>query len=236
MFPASHVVAQLAVTLDGKIDTEQQRGAGFSSRADRDRVDAFRAEADVLVVGAGTVRAEDPPLRVLSGARRDRRCREGRAGELVVVVLSRGGGVPPEARFLHEPAAARYLALPQQAGGAALDRLAPLLAAGRLDLLRAPAAEVEPGWLLAQLAQLGLRRVLVEGGGQVVAAFLDAGLLDELRLTLCPLIAGGRDSPALYEGAARTAQNLHRLRLDSVEREADEVVLRYLRSPAPAGP
>jgi len=221
------VIASLAVSADGKIDSVAREGGRFSSRLDRDRLDALRAEADALIVGAATVRAEDPPLRVRDPARRHRRLAEGRPEQLVVVVVTRSGRVPPAARFLREPAAARWLAVPDDLGAERLAPLRSVLAEGRLELVRCGHGGVEPALLLARLCERGCRTILIEGGGELLAAFLDRDLVDELRLTLCPTLLGGRAAPGLVGGEGWTLARRPRLRLVQFERVGDELFLRY---------
>lgn len=137
------IIANLAVSVDGKIDSVFHEGAGFSSRLDHDRLDELRAIGDALVVGAGTIRSEDPPLRVRDPARRRQREAAGHSEELTVVVVSRTGRVPSTARFLREPAQARILALPEDAPSEGLKELQPHVDAGKLEVLRAGRGAVD---------------------------------------------------------------------------------------------
>lgn len=225
--PPRLLFAHLAITLDGKLDSVLREGGGFSSRADRDRVDAFRAEADALVVGAETVRREDPPLRIRSENRRRVRREQGRGEDLTIVVLSRSGALSPGARFLRESAAARILALPEDVPDASLQPLRPLIEEDLLTIWRGGRGGVDIPGLLRALEAEGHSRILVEGGGRVVTAFLEAGLLDELRVTLCPALLGGDEAPALMEGPGRSITRRHRLKLVELDREGDEIFLRY---------
>lgn len=215
------------MSADGKIDSAAHEGAGFSSRLDRARMDEVRAQADALVVGAGTVRAEDPPLHVRDPALRHARANAGRAADLVVVVVSRTGALPPSARFLREPAQARILAVPPGVEDAALEPLSAHTGTGALEVFRAGGEDVDIAALVAMLAARGCRTVLVEGGGELVSAFLDADLLDELRLTLCPTLIGGAGAPTPVGGAARRLADRRLLQLREVEHAGDELFLRY---------
>jgi riboflavin biosynthesis pyrimidine reductase len=82
--------------------------------------------------------------------------------------------------------------------------------------------------LLRRLAGRRVRRLLVEGGGEVFAVFLEAGLVDEVHLTVTPYLIGGRRAPTLFDGAGISG-DLPRLRLDVCRREGQEVYLRYRR-------
>ncbi len=222
-----HVFANLAVSLDGKIDSFLREGGGFSSRYDRDRLDAFRTEADVLIVGAGTIRVEDPPLRIRDPSRRRERRAAGRAEELAVVVVSRSGNIPARARFLREPAHARLLVLPQELPASALAPLAGAVEHGALEVLRCGEGEVALPLLFEELGRRGYRSVLVEGGGGLIASLLDRELLDEIRVTLCPTLIGGRAAPTLVDGEGWPLAHRLRLRLVEMERVGDEIFLRY---------
>ncbi len=226
--PQPWVFANLAISVDGKIDSAFREGGGFSSRRDRDLLDAFRAEADVLVVAAATVRAEDPPLRIRDPARRKRRVAEGRSADLVVVVVSREGQIPSAARFLVDPAEARFLAVPDAVTRRQLAGLEGPLGDGTLGLLRCGAEEGMLPRLVADLRSQGHRRILLEGGGELLASFLDRGLLDELRVTVCPSLIGGRDAPTLVGGQGWRLVERKRLALHGVERHGSELYLRYL--------
>ncbi|MFH1463794.1 MAG: dihydrofolate reductase family protein [Pseudomonadota bacterium] len=92
---------------------------------------------------------------------------------------------------------------------------------------RAP-GEPTVAWALEVLERVhGVRRLLVEGGGDLIAQLLAAGLLDELHVTLCPLLLGGRGAPSLVDGPGLALAALPRLRLVSEERVGDELFLRY---------
>ncbi len=221
------IIANLAMSVDGKIDSVFHEGGGFSSRLDRDRLDELRAAGDALVVGAGTIRAEDPPLRVRDPARRRQRQAAGHAEELIVVVVSRSARIPATARFIREPAAARIVAIPEDAPAAGLVELQAPVDAGRLELFRAGHGAVDIAALVAELSRRGSQTIVVEGGGEVVAAFLEADLLDEVRITLCPMLIGGRRAPTPVAGDGWPLGRRRQLRLLEIDRAGDEFFLRY---------
>ncbi|WP_338053074.1 RibD family protein [Pseudonocardia broussonetiae] len=181
----------------------------LSGPEDLDRVDDVRAGVDAILVGAGTVRADDPRLLVRSAARRDARVARGLPETPLRVVLSRGGPLDPAARVFTGPPT---LVLTT---GAAPD--VPAAVETVSDL---PAA-------LALLHERGVRRLLVEGGAAVHTAFLAAGLVDELHLAVAPLLVGS--GPPFVHPAAFPAD---RWRLAGVDTVGDVAVLRLLRGPA----
>ena len=221
------IVANLAMSADGKIDSAYREGRGLGSRLDRDRVDELRAEADAVVVGAATIRAEDPPMGVRDPGRRHQRLGEGRPAHPIPVVLSRTADIPLNARFLGGDAPQKILAVPADLDPFATAPYEALAASGGVRVLRAGAGTVDLHALVAALHEDGARLIVVEGGGDVVAAFLAVGLLDELRLTLVPALLGGRDAPTPVEGEGWAFADRRRLTLLESERVGDELYLRY---------
>jgi len=223
------------MSADGKIDSALREGQGLGSRLDRDRLDELRAEADAIVVGAATIRAEDPPMGVRDPARRHQRLAQGRPAHPTPVVISRSADIPLTARFLAGEAPRKIVAVPADLDPFATAPYEALAASGAVRVLRAGVGVVDLHALVASLHEDGARLVVVEGGGEVVAAFLAAGLLDELRLTLVPTILGGRSAPTPVDGEGWPFSERRRLTLLESERVGDELYLRYEVNLRPGG-
>ena len=189
-----YVVLSAAVSLDGALDDRSPRRLVLSDQADLDAVDAVRAGCDAILVGAGTVRADDPRLLVRSPARRADRERRGLPPTPLRVVLTRSGDLDPGAAlFRHGPPPLVYRTGPAGSGGEGGSAVRPAT-----DLLRTVATVVEVADLPAVLADLtarGVGRLLVEGGSAVLAGMLAPGLADELRLAVAPLWVGDPGAP-----------------------------------------
>jgi len=230
--PRPFVLLHYALSADGKIATADRGWAALGSRRDRDHVDALRAAADAVLIGAGTVRAEDPPIRIASAERRAARRAAGQPEHPLRIVLSASLDLPEGGRFLAASAARPLVLTTEDAPAARRAALAPgaeILAAGR--------GRVDLTLALAQLSGRGVGRLVVEGGGEVNAAFLEAGLVDEVHLTLCPLLLGGRLAPTPAGGTGFAGPDAPRLRLLSSETIGDEIVCRYaVRRDGPASP
>lgn len=209
-----YVILSAAVSLDGYLDDGSDRRLILSDAADFDRVDALRAECDAILVGANTVRRDNPRLRVRSADRRAARVAAGRTETPVKVTLTRGGDLDPAAAFFAAPAPLVYCPAPARAAVAArLGAVATVVAAGDLDAV------------LADLAARGVARLLVEGGTGVLSAFLAERLADELRLAVAPLLVGDPSGARLLAPGRYPAA---RLPLAGVERVGDLAVLRYV--------
>jgi len=221
-----HVLLNAAVSADGKLAPSSRRRVRLGSARDLARLDRIRASCDAILIGAGTLRAEDPPLQVRSPALIRARRREGRDLLLTTIVLSRGLDLPFSSRFFRDPAVPRIIAAPAPA-----PRRKLLEARDHAEVFLAGRAGVDPRRLLALLADRGIRRLVVEGGGEIYGLFLRAGLVDEIHLTVCPLLLGGGTAPTLFDGEGFEDPPFPALRLDLCRREGDEVYLRYTGAP-----
>jgi 2,5-diamino-6-(ribosylamino)-4(3H)-pyrimidinone 5'-phosphate reductase len=218
------VYVNMAMTADGKITSAAREYPRFTSDHDRRTMDRLRAEADAVLVGAGTVRADDPPLYVRDAEIKAYRRSLGRPEGLVAVLVTARAEVDPESRFFraHPGVSGRIVATVEEAP---VDRLARL--EGRAEIWRVGRGRVDLRELLRRLEAQGVERLLVEGGGELNWAFVREDLVDELYVTLAPALLGGREAPTLLEGDGLSMQDRRRLRLESVEQVGDEIFCRY---------
>jgi 5-amino-6-(5-phosphoribosylamino)uracil reductase len=215
-----YVLLSVAMSVDGCIDDATDSRLILSNDADLDRVDEVRAGCDAILVGAGTIRRDNPALLVRSAARRRGRVARGLPASPARVTITGRGDLDPAARFFTAGEGARLIYVP----AAQQDRI-------RGRLARADGAEVigagDPlslGAVLADLAGRGVRRLMVEGGGAVLAQFLAEGLADELNLVIAPVFVGDPAAPRIV--GSRGAGN--RMHLAEARLIGDVVLLRYL--------
>jgi 5-amino-6-(5-phosphoribosylamino)uracil reductase len=247
MIPRPYVVLSCAVSLDGCLDGTGEDRLVLSGEADLDRVDAERAAADAILVGAGTIRRDDPRLLIRSARRQAGRRALGRPPQPAGVTITASGDLDPAARFFRggeqagageggDPAAAAaprrivYAASPvllklrDQIGG-----LAEVVDAGDPP----PLAEI-----LADLGRRGVRRLMVEGGARLGTQLLAGGLVDELQLAIAPFFVGDAAAPRFAGPGEYPAGPAHPLHLAEVRPVGEVVLLRYLAAgpAAPGGP
>jgi len=234
------VLVNMSMTADGKIATTNRAVSSFGSRRDHDHLLALRATADAVMCGART--ADLNPVNLGPGGPRFQRLRRrrGLAEFNLRVLVSGSGSLSPEAHiFSTLPARETRTRATAQSGPR---RPAPIIIlttarAGRQRLarLRQVADEVAIFGrtkldLRAALSWLrrthGVRRLVCEGGGELNAALFRAGLVDELHLTVCPRIIGGREAPTIADGKdADSLAAAHRMHLASARRVGDELFL-----------
>ena len=215
------VVVNAAVSADGKLSSRRREQVRISGPDDFDRVDRVRASADAVLVGVGTVLADDPHLTLDLEDRRVQRLRSGRPGNPARVVADSRARTPLDARILDDAATTYVLvseAAPEDRRDALRDAGAELVVAGdeRVDLAAA----------FDDLDAAGVDRLMAEGGGEIVFSLFEAGLVDELSVYVGSLVIGGRDAPTLADGEG-FVEEFPELELRSVERVDDGVVLRY---------
>ena len=215
-----HVVVNAAMSADGKLSSRRREQVMISGDEDFERVDRLRAESDAVVVGIGTVLADDPGLTVKDSVRREQRLESGQTANPARVVVDSKARTPPDAQVVDDEAAT-YLCVSENAPVERrmdLSNQSTLVTAGddRVDLLRA----------FATLQQHGLEQILVEGGGELIFSLLDDGLVDELSVFVGPQIIGGRDAPTLTDGDG-FVENYPELSLEGLDELDDGVVLSW---------
>ena len=217
------VVVNAATSADGKLSSRRREQIAISGPDDFDRMDALRADSDAVVVGVGTVLADDPHLTLDDPERRAaRRDRDDPENPARVVADSRAR-TPTDARILDD-AATTYVLVSTAAPD---ERIEALEAEGAAVVeATAPDERVDLTAALAELERRGVEQVMVEGGGELIFSLFEAGLVDELRLFVGSKIIGGRDAPTLADGEGFVA-DFPELELEDVERVDDGVLLRY---------
>jgi diaminohydroxyphosphoribosylaminopyrimidine deaminase/5-amino-6-(5-phosphoribosylamino)uracil reductase len=197
-----HVTLKAGMTADGKIADVHGSARWITGEAARAEAHRQRSEADAIVVGITTVLRDDPALTVRLDAPWPR--------EPYRVVLDTTARTPASARVITGATASR--ALIAVGDGAPAARVADLEATGAV-VVRCPTRDgrVAIDAVLAALFAREIHAVLLEGGGEVHAAFLDAGLVDRVTLFVAPLLLGGREAPGVVGGAGRELKSAVRL-------------------------
>ena len=216
-----HVVANAAASVDGKLSTRRREQVAISGPADFERVDRLRAEVDAVVVGVGTVLADDPSLTVDDPDLAAGREAQGEPVQPARVVADSRARTPTDAGVLDD-AAATYVLV---SSSAPVERVDALEAAGA-TVLAAGAERVDLPDALTELERAGVERLLVEGGGELLFSMFADDLIDELSVYVGSFVIGGRDAPTLVDGEG-FVEGFPNLTLESVERLDDGVLLSY---------
>jgi riboflavin-specific deaminase-like protein len=227
--PRPFVLVNMAMSADGKIASANRAVTTFGSARDLAHLYELRATADAILSGARTIEETGATLGPGGDRHRRRRLRDGRAEFPLRVIASGRASIDPASPIFHRGNAPIVLLTTARAPRARLRRLGPhlagVIASGdeRIDFAAALAA-LRKDW--------GVRRLLCEGGGELNDALFRAGLVDELHLTVCPLVIGGNRAPSLADGAgcARLADAAP-LRLHRARRIGDEMFFTWRAAP-----
>ena len=219
-----YILLSCGMSIDGYVDGATDERLLLSNEADFDRVDAVRAGCDAILVGAETVRRDNPRLMVRSPARRDDRAARGLRPSPVKVTVTETGRLDPGAAFFTTGDVDKLVYCASAAVEGARERLgavATVLDGGQPVDLRAMAED---------LHARGVCRLMVEGGGTVHTQFLTSRLADELQLVVAPFFVGDSRAPR-FVGDGRFPWNPdRRATLAEVRQIGDVVLLRYALS------
>lgn len=223
--PYVYVTASCAMSIDGYLAGAGSRRLAMSNSADFDRVDEVRAGHDAIMVGASTIRNDDPRLLIRSPERRAARARAGAAPSPAKVTVTFSGELPADAAFFTAGDVEKIVYCP---GGRARPLVRRL---GERATVVGLGDQVHMADLVADLGERrGVRRLMVEGGGTVLTQFLAEGLVDELQLVIAPFFVGDPRAPRMVGPGAFPWTASRRAALAESRQIGDVVLLRYALS------
>lgn len=219
-----YTILSCGMSLDGYLDAATQERLVLSNAADLDRVDAVRAECDAILVGAATVRNDNPRLLVRKPALRQQRVARGWHETPMKVTVTERADLDACSNFFATGDSEKLVYCASGAVPVARHRLATVatvIDGGQpVDLTR----------MLADLHDRGVRRLMVEGGGQVHTQFLTADLADELHLVVAPFFVGNSQAHRFVGDGAFPWNAHNRAHLAETRQIGDVVLLRYALS------
>ena len=224
MVERPYVLLSCGMSLDGYVDDAARERLLLSNDADFDRVDEVRAGCDAILVGATTIRQDNPRLLVRSAERRAARVARGGSPTPVKVTVTSSCALDPAAQFFTVGDVDKLVYCATNSLPEARKRL------GGVAVLVDGGEPVDLHRVTADLHRRGIRRLMVEGGGTVHTQFLTAGLADELHLVVAPLFVGDSRAPRFVHDGVFPWGPRRRARLAEVRQIGDVVLLRYALS------
>lgn len=198
-----------AMSADGKISSIERRQIKISSPKDLERVKRLRAESDAIMVGVGTVLADDPGLKIKSPDLRNMRIQRGLSENPLRVVADSLARTPPSAKVLGDGC---IIAVSKAAPSERLKAIED-----RCDVVVAGKDKVDLEELLGKLWRRGARTLMVEGGATLNWSLIEAGLVDEISVYIGTMIIGGESAPTLVDGVG-FCKDFPQLKLVSAEK------------------
>lgn len=216
-----HVRVNAATSVDGKLASRKREQLAISGPEDFERVDALRADVDAVMVGVGTVLADDPSLTIDDPTAVARREERGDPPQPARIVADSRARISPTATVLDDRAPT-YVLVSEAVPTEHVDQLSAIGA----DIVEAGEKRVDLAAAFDDLENDGIEDLLVEGGGEIIFSLFEAELVDELSVYIGSLLIGGRDAPTLADGIG-FAESFPSLELDAVTQLGEGALLEY---------
>ncbi|MEM8602429.1 MAG: RibD family protein [Cyanobacteria bacterium P01_H01_bin.121] len=230
----SHTTLVLAMSADGKIADAQRSPARFGAQADQQHLETQIAQADAVLMGGATLRAYGSTLTVRQPQLLQQRHQRGQPEQPIQIICSASGQLPSDCRFFSQPVPRWLLTTPTGAerwqNQDQFEQIWPQILPNHNVQRHAESSRSNSiDWrsLLQIWRSHPIQRLAVLGGGQLAASLFEQDCLDELWLTICPLLIGGATAPTPLEGTGFLALTAPRLKLLELQQNGQEVFLHY---------
>lgn len=222
MKPIPYVLLNCAMSLDGYLDDVAKDRLILSNAQDLDRVDELRASSDAILVGANTIRKDNPRLLIRSKERQINRQKRGYASHPIKVTITRSGTIPESSLFLEgDTKKFIYTAASNKISfsNSITSKATVIGMRGKIMKLQA---------ILEDLYKRGIRKLMVEGGSSILTQFLEEGYVNELQVAIAPFFVGDSFAPRFLNDGHFSWNVQHPMKLKSIHKFGDCVVLRYI--------
>lgn len=211
-----------AMSADGKISTKERKQVRISGQIDFNRMDKLRAGSDAVMVGIGTVLADDPSLTVKSAELKEERISSGRDENPARIIVDSKARTPLDADIFKKGKGKRIIIVSESAPADKVDLLkeqAIIVVAGEenVDLKKA----------MSELKNQGIERLMIEGGATLNWGMISNGLVDEIYTFVGNLIIGGKTAPTFTDGEGFTEKDIQKLELIDAEKMEEGVLLKW---------
>ena len=199
-----YVIVNVAVSADGKLSTRDRRQVKISGKEDFSRVDEIKAGCDAIMVGIGTVLADDPSLTVKSEELIKKRREMSRSSHPVRIIVDSMARIPLNAKILHKGEGKRIIAVSHAADPKRISQLQQVAVQKGTDIevecIFCGEQQVDLRELCKELKVRNIHTLMVEGGGTLIMGLFNAGIIDELHTYIGNMIIGGENAPTLADG------------------------------------
>jgi 2,5-diamino-6-hydroxy-4-(5-phosphoribosylamino)pyrimidine 1''-reductase, archaeal len=219
-----YIFINSAMSADGKLSTFERKQVKISGKADFDRVDELRAGTDAIMVGIGTMLADNPSLTVKSEQRRTNRTAAGKEENPIRVIVDSKAKTPVSADIFKKGAGKKIIVISESAPKDKVDALSKM---PETKIIIAGKERVNLEEMAVLLKKEGIHRLMVEGGATLNYGLISAELADELKIFVGNLIIGGTTAPTFADGNGFSEEKIKKLELESCEQIEDGVLLTW---------
>ncbi|MEM0302632.1 MAG: 2,5-diamino-6-(ribosylamino)-4(3H)-pyrimidinone 5'-phosphate reductase [Archaeoglobaceae archaeon] len=189
-----YVLINVASSLDGKISDETRKQLRISCKEDLERVDRLRADADAIMVGIGTILSDDPRLNVKSKELREHRILNGKPENPIKVIVDSKCRIPETAKVFEGEVIVAVSKIADKSRVEKISRKAKVVVFGE--------EKVDLKSLMEYLYDIGIKKLMVEGGSTLISSLLSQNLVDEIFIYYAPIMIGGAKSPTICDGSS----------------------------------
>jgi 5-amino-6-(5-phosphoribosylamino)uracil reductase len=218
-----YIIVNCAISLDGYIDDESNKRLLLSNNKDFERVDALRARCDAIMVGANTIRKDNPRLLIRSKKQQQERIKQGMLAHPVKVTVTETGNMPEKAAFFALGDTKKYVYTTAHAREKLTQHIGNI---ATVISLKSKNLKIQD--ILADLSQRGIQSILVEGGTTMLSQLLQEGLADELHIAIAPFFVGEKNAPRVVHSGSFYWNAMNRMKLVSTKKLDDVVILTYM--------
>uniref|UniRef100_UPI002F910051 RibD family protein n=1 Tax=Streptomyces longwoodensis TaxID=68231 RepID=UPI002F910051 len=215
-----YVLLSAAMSVDGYLDDTSPERLRLSNAADFDRVDQVRAESDAILIGANTMRRDNPRLLVNSAERRAQRVADGKPAFPLKVTVTRTGDLAADLKFWHYGGDKLVVTV-----DSAVEKVRATL--GDLADVVSVGPDLDWGLVLDELGRRGVKQLMVEGGGTIHTQLMAQDLADEVHLAIAPLLVGQPEAARFLGAADYPGGSTARMQVLEVRAIDDVVLIRY---------
>ncbi|MEU6285047.1 dihydrofolate reductase family protein [Streptomyces sp. NPDC047028] len=215
-----YVVLSAAMSVDGYLDDTSPERLRLSNAPDFDRVDQVRAESDAILIGANTMRRDNPRLLVNSDERRAQRIADGKSEYPLKVTVTASGDLSADLKFWHHGGDKLVVTV-----DSAVEKVRTTL--GDLADVVSVGPDLDWGLVLDELGRRGVRQLMVEGGGTIHTQLMAQDLADEVHLAIAPLLVGQPEAARFLGPADYPGGSTARMQVLEVRAIDDVVLIRY---------
>jgi 5-amino-6-(5-phosphoribosylamino)uracil reductase len=217
------IFSNLATSIDGKIATHSRVNFLLGTPEDHRMMSVLRAKADAVIMGASTLRAFKGPVLVQGFQKSSKK--NSKIQPINIVLSGTLAGISPRWKFFTEPSTRKILFVGPDAPEVSIRDFEKVSVVCRLKKSNAPMSLQ----IVRHLKKLGVKKLLVEGGGGLMWDFVKLNLIDEYHVTLTPRVIGGTHAPTLVDGVGFTPHGVVNLKLKSVRKVGNELFLVYAK-------
>lgn len=217
-----YIIINTATSIDGKIATSKREQTILSNDLDFKMVDKIRSEVDAILIGHTTLIQDNPRLTIKNKDYILRRISENKTPQPTKILISPNCKIPINSNFLQGDPSSKIIFTTNQADNIDIEKLSPVSSIFQHDNMR-----VDVQQLGEELYNAGIKKLLVEGGGEINFSFIQSGLVDEIRVAISNCIIGGKNAPSLADGEGFQIKDIKKFKLINVDVLEQIIIANY---------